>query len=102
LDQYPTHFSARSRHVADELNIRLIAIPKGGTAQFQPLDRKVFGPLKAIGAHLWSQRFCHLIAPKPTTTASAELLLQAWNRIKTSTVQNAWTIPFNHSTFEPN
>jgi hypothetical protein len=40
-DQYPTHFSDVSQEKAKELDIVMVPVPKGGTAKYQPLDKKL-------------------------------------------------------------
>jgi hypothetical protein len=47
IDCYATHLCDDGRALADELGIRLHFIPPGLTDILQPLDRAVFGALKA-------------------------------------------------------
>ena len=47
LDGYATHLCDAVRALADELGIVLHFIPPGLTDLLQPLDRNVFGALKA-------------------------------------------------------
>ena len=47
IDTYAAHRSGKVKAKALELGIELIFIPPGSTDELQPLDRKVFGVLKA-------------------------------------------------------
>jgi hypothetical protein len=47
LDVYPAHRTLRLQELIRELRIELLFVPAGGTSQFQPLDRCVFGELKS-------------------------------------------------------
>ena len=55
VDQYPTHFTEDAKVAAQKMNIILIPIPKGGTDRYQPLDRRIFGIMKSMGAARWSE-----------------------------------------------
>jgi hypothetical protein len=47
IDQYPAHMSRESNAQEKVLDIYLILVFKGGTAAYQPLDRRVDGALKS-------------------------------------------------------
>ncbi|KAK8863852.1 hypothetical protein M9Y10_011543 [Tritrichomonas musculus] len=47
LDQYPSHTTSLAKEVAQELRIELIYVPKNATGVYQPLDRRIFGIIKA-------------------------------------------------------
>jgi hypothetical protein len=47
MDVYPSH---RTKHVmatAEALDVELLFVPPGVTGRFQPMDRRIFGKLKA-------------------------------------------------------
>ena len=56
LDCYKTHKSEVTRNLAEILNISLHFIPPGMTDAFQPLDRKIFGIVKAHAKRMYRQR----------------------------------------------
>jgi hypothetical protein len=47
LNQYPAHITPSLHAKARELDIKLILIPKAGTARYQPLDRRISGATKS-------------------------------------------------------
>ena len=48
LDVYSSHREQSVKLEAVKLKIKLIYVPACGTGAFQPLDRKIFGPLKKM------------------------------------------------------
>jgi hypothetical protein len=68
----------------------LIFVPKGATGMYQPLDRCVFGALKALG----TAKFNRFIHENPDTVLTKELsitiLLDCWNILGERSVNRAW------------
>ena len=56
LDVYRAHFTESVREHVENLNIELIPIPAGMTDEMQPLDLRIFGPLKLYAARLFRLR----------------------------------------------
>ena len=56
LDVYRAHFTESVRKHAENLNIELIPIPAGMTDEMQPLDLRIFGPLKRYATRLFRLR----------------------------------------------
>ena len=48
LDVFKVHISEKVKECAKNLNIKLYVIPAGMTDELQPLDKKIFGPLKSF------------------------------------------------------
>jgi hypothetical protein len=89
LDRCGTHetdnFLTKSQH----LGISLLWIPKGATGICQPLDRRVFGGLKAKGRAEW--RIFYLEHNKPCDRAiSAALLRASREELSESVVSAGW------------
>jgi transposase len=53
LDVYPAHRTDAIRGMALALGIELVFIPPGCTDRLQPLDRRVFGVVKAYARQQW-------------------------------------------------
>jgi len=47
LDCFRAHIDEKVKKLANDLNIELIIVPACGTGIYQPLDRKIFGIVKA-------------------------------------------------------
>jgi hypothetical protein len=92
LDSYSAHRSAGVRAVAQLWVITLVFIPPGCTDKLQPLDRRVFGVLKAHARHLWRQQYHASGGAKTTRAMMSANLCEAWRRITEGTVQDAWDI----------
>jgi hypothetical protein len=92
LDCYSVHRAERIRAHAGELGINFLFVPPGLTDEFQPLDRFVFGALKATSRRLYalhcrSDPFCSM--DKKT---AAGFLIRAWEGISTQVLEEAWAI----------
>jgi hypothetical protein len=48
-DQYRSHMTQSVTDMARRLDMSIVFVPKGATGRYQPLDRSIFGALKAIG-----------------------------------------------------
>jgi hypothetical protein len=92
LDTYAAHRSASVRAIAETLHIDLIFIPPGCTDRLQPLDRKVFGILKAHARQIWRKHYHLTHGEKVTRAMIAERLVEAWKRIPSDITQSAWEI----------
>jgi hypothetical protein len=92
LDTYAAHRSREVRAIAELCCIDLIFIPPGCTDRTQPLDRRVFGVLKAHAREIW-RKFSHAHAEeKVTREMMASRLIDAWNRVTQETIDSAWEI----------
>jgi hypothetical protein len=60
------------------------------TDQFQPLDRKIFGVLKAHAKHLFLQRIKERPRLGRTKGDAVQDLVEAWARLLPSTIEEAW------------
>jgi hypothetical protein len=58
----------------------------------QPLDRKVFGVLKAYSRQIWRKRYHSNPGEKVARPLIAEGLVEAWDRITMEIVDSAWDI----------
>jgi hypothetical protein len=87
MDRFNAHETLDVYRLANALNIHLIFIPRGGTGQYQPLDRCTFGALKAIGRSHWTA-FCAQTPAVPCTRElAAGLLLESWDGLSQSCIQ---------------
>ena len=89
LDQYPSHESENIRQKASELGIELIFIPKSATDLYQPLDRTVFGALKASAASMYDDKFFNEDKAY-TKSEAADLFIDLWSKLRKSTVVSGW------------
>ena len=91
LDCYKTHKSELTRNLAKNLNISLHFIPPGMTDEFQPLDRKIFGIVKAHAKKFYRKRVKNGIG-NITKSGACQDMIQAWDLIKESSVLDSWNI----------
>jgi hypothetical protein len=91
-DCFAAHRNIEIREIAKRLNINLHFVPAGGTGDYQPLDVRVFGALKAIAKNEWYSRYT-LNRDSPQNKASAvEILLMSWEKIDGAVINAAWDI----------
>jgi hypothetical protein len=92
LDAYSVHRAESSRRLASSSGIHLHFIPAGWTDELQPLDRYVFGALKAIGRRLF-HRHCQMHDDGRTRKPDAiKFLIEAWEGLTIQVLQKAWGI----------
>jgi hypothetical protein len=92
LDTYAAHRAAVTREAAARLQIELVFIPPGCTDRLQPLDRRIFGVLKAHAREIWRAYYHKTQGAKTTRSMMAENLLVSWERITPDIVVSAWDI----------
>jgi hypothetical protein len=92
LDLYKAHKTGEVLQLAHYLGIELKFIPAGMTDRLQPLDRYIFGALKACCRRLYD-RFCNENPDVRITSEQAVKFLQeAWDKISTQLIKKAWSI----------
>ena len=92
MDLYPAHMTPDIRREADELNIVFHIIPAGLTDFYQPLDRKIFGILKAKARKFFRMRHNGDQELKATKKEACEDIVAAWEGLGSYYVGSAWKI----------
>jgi hypothetical protein len=93
LDVYPVHIQQVAReHAGFDLNIELHFIPAGCTDQYQPLDRRIFGCLKAAARGQFMRRAAAERGTRVGKQAAVQSLIHCWTHLSESTVRSAWDI----------
>jgi hypothetical protein len=92
LDTFAAHRALTTRAAADHWGVELIFIPPGCTDTLQPLDRRIFGILKAYARQLWRTHYHETEGGKTTRSMMANNLLVAWARITADFINSAWGI----------
>jgi hypothetical protein len=92
LDIYPTHRTGRVRATAQENDVELLFVPAGGTARFQPMDRRVFGELKARARAEFGRRRWLADGDEIGYDASIDVLTRCWNAIPAENIEKAWNV----------
>jgi hypothetical protein len=92
LDCYAVHRAVQIKAHAKKLGIKLWFIPAGYTDELQPLDRAVFGVLKAI----FRRRFEELCRQSPngrvTRSIALEILKGIWKDLSLASIHEGWAI----------
>jgi hypothetical protein len=70
----------------------LHSIPPGLTDEFQPLDRAVFGVLKAQAKRLFHARFHANPYGRRTKREAVADMITTWSLLGKSVIENAWDI----------
>ena len=102
-DSYAVHHSQMARDEAATLHIELVQVPKGTTDECQPLDRRIFGALKARGRAELNHHINAAILlnftegitptlPYYTKQDAARTLMKIWDAMPASQIINSWQI----------
>lgn len=96
LDTYAAHRCQEVRDMAESLNIQLHFIPAGATDTMQPLDRYVFGAMKASYRRIYMRRLAEHGPRKLTKRDFLIQLMAAWEAVNVATLARAWDIYETH------
>jgi hypothetical protein len=103
LDLYTAHHTDHIREVAGQQEINLHFIPAGMTDLLQPLDRAVFGILKATARRYFHERCMQepcLARPKADAVVD---LIRSWDELRPELAVLGWEIyedPWDDATGE--
>jgi hypothetical protein len=92
LDVYAAHRKQEVRNFAADLNIELVFIPPGCTDLLQPLDRRVFGVLKAKARRHWRLRYHNRLGGKTTHAELIQDLMKSWDEVDEDAIGSAWSV----------
>jgi hypothetical protein len=92
LDCHSVHRSAEIRDRAASLGIRLWFIPAGHTDDFQPLDRAVFGAMKARFRRRFELECRQHPHQRVTKSGAIEILIQIWDGLGDAAISSGWQI----------
>jgi hypothetical protein len=89
LDTFSAHRAFITRAAAEQWGIELIFIPPGCTDTLQPLDRRMFGILKAYARQLWRTHYHESVCAKTTRAMMAHNLIVSWDWITAEFINSA-------------
>lgn len=94
LDVFSAHRHIDVKNKAQELNIELIYVPANGTSTYQPLDRKIYGPLKQRIKKLYEidRKRIHT-GQVWTIEEAAKVFSRQLRSLNPRTYLHAWEIP---------
>jgi hypothetical protein len=94
LDQYSVHRTAAVKAATRRENIELFFIPASCTDALQPLDRRVFGVLKAMGKHEYHTG--ERLGLERTKKQACQDMLTAWDELGEEVLKSAWSHLFEN------
>jgi hypothetical protein len=92
LDSYSAHRTDDVKATVARLGTTLHYIPPGLKDEFQPLDRAVFGVLKAQAKRLFHARFHANPYGRRTKPEAVADMITAWSLPGESVTENTWDI----------
>jgi hypothetical protein len=92
LDCYLAHMTRTVRSTAARLKIRLHFIPIGRTDKLQPLDRRIFGCLKATARAEYRRFSMAHPCEKIRTPDAGTMLRRSWDHLSLAAMEAAWMI----------
>ena len=90
LDGYASHRCEEVKRLAEELHIHLHYIPPGLTDLLQPLDRSVFGALKAEYRAIYRMDMSQREDKRMTKADFAAYLVLAWELVSDNAIHHGW------------
>jgi hypothetical protein len=91
-DLYAAHRTPQVRKCAADLGITLHFIPASLTDELQPLDRRVFGCLKAKAKAIFHLRTMENPFIERTTLEAVQDMVAAWEVLDECTIEEGWAI----------
>jgi hypothetical protein len=88
IDLYTAHWTEQVRETAEELNIEMVPIPASSTDELQPLDRKVFAPLKAKAKHEYQMG--RKRGNKRGKMQACQEMIKVWDELKEHVIRSGW------------
>jgi hypothetical protein len=89
LDSYKAHLTSEVRSTAEALNIKLLFVPKGMTADLQPLDYKFNGPFKNKMKHYWFNNNYNE-DPNNIEEHMCKTVIETFNSLKSQLIKNSF------------
>lgn len=95
IDRYSAHRTDKVFEKARSLGIRLVFIPTSATDIYQPLDRRVFGTLKSMGASVVDD-YVFETNESPSKAQSADFFISCWYGMSRLVIASAWDLTENN------
>ncbi len=97
LDQFSVHMCDAVKKVAEKLNITFIYVPSGRTAENQPLDVGINGPIKSIGRRIIKEIYMMdpFIKDKLTIKNAVKALIESKDEITKETIEKSFVKALN-------
>ncbi len=89
-DLHTSHREESVKICASERQISLSYIPAGHTGEWQPLDKAIFGIMKASAQERLNRLMCRMDLSDITIVDALEIMLEIWGGISATTVKDAW------------
>jgi hypothetical protein len=77
LDCYSLHPSEYIKKCAEKIGIKLLFIPAGMTDAYEPLDRYIFGLMKASGRRMYHQFLSDDLSARMSKHVAVQFLVRA-------------------------
>ena len=90
IDIFKAHTTDEVKALAETLNIHLHFIPAGLTDELQPLDIKIFGPMKTFARTLFRNRYKEDPYKKRTKIEACQDMVRAWERLTPEIIKEAF------------
>ena len=97
LDVYRAHLTDDVKEFAKARHIELLFVPPGCTSLYQPLDRRVFGELKAAARREFNRLDRLTIKKGEEFRTSVGVLARCWKAITPENIRKAWKIDYIQS-----
>jgi hypothetical protein len=97
LDMHASHRTTDFKNAAIAEDVELVFVPPGATDVFQPLDRVIYAPFKAIAKRLshnyiQGEIIAGVEAPKVARDEMVNECCAAWRQLSRETVLKAWSL----------
>jgi len=94
VDCFKAHINEKVKKLAENLGIELIIVPACGTGIYQPLDRKIFGIVKAKLRSAENQKSIRELKDEQSRyNIICQQMEKAWKEVSYKALQSAWNIP---------
>ena len=90
LDLFKAHITDAVSDAAKELNIKLYLIPAGMTDELQPLDKKIFGPMKTFSRKLFRMRYNDNPTIRRSKLDACQDMVRSWEKLTPEAIEESF------------
>ena len=90
MDVFKAHITPAAKQAAEDNNIKIHLIPAGMTDEYQPLDKRIFGPMKSHARKMFRLAIRENPDLKRTKKDACAEIVRCWELLSPDTIQESF------------